>query len=304
MSLDNLQPVLVTGASGFIGWNLSVQMRDRGLSPVLLINRYPLEGYEQSSIFCDLTSIDQVKDVVQRVQPKAVIHCAAQTQAGECETNPGAAEQINVHGTRNLLEALEGKSRFLFLSTDLVFDGNRGNYQENDEPRPLSVYAQTKYRAEELVKQMSPNHVVVRTTLTYGENSPVSGCFLQWMHEGCRQGRVTLFEDEYRSPIYVGDLTDLLIRLIDADYSGILHAGGPQRLSRSDFGSIFCDVFGYSHAAIEKKKLSQLKVSSYRPADVSLDISRAQKYFSFDPRDVRSGLEATRTVSDPKKRLD
>ena len=295
MAADN--SIMLTGATGFLGWQLLQLMLARGLSPVVTEYRTPLTCPGLNSHQVDLSSFAEVRRLVKHHRPSIVIHCAALTQVDACEQDRELAERCNVLATENLLKALEGQARFIYLSTDLVFDGLRRNYREDDAVKPISVYSRTKQAGEELTRELAPNHAVVRASLIYGPDAPNRACFLSWMHEGCRKGSLNLFTDEYRTPIYVGDLAQLLLLLTETDFCGDLHAGGPERLSRFEFGLKFCRVFGYDRSTLIKKMLSEVELMSYRPPDASLNIERARSLFDFQPLAVTQGLQRTMQVS-------
>src|SRR5687768_15549199 len=114
----------------------------------------------------DLTDIGAIKEFWKRNRPKLVIHCAAMSKAAACQKNPQLAHQVNVETTRTLCE-LAADIPLMFFSTDLVFDGSKGNYTEADAVNPLTVYGKTKAQAEQIVLQ-NPRHTVIRAALNAG----------------------------------------------------------------------------------------------------------------------------------------
>ena len=298
----NQQKILVTGASGFVGWNLVPLLCEKGLAPVLIQNKTPLDFDAAEALPLDLTDAGYVIEAVDRIKPDAVIHCAALSNGKNCEEHPDQAQRQNVDATVHLLNALPEKTRFIFLSTDLVFDGLKGDYHEDDLPRPLSEYAASKIRAENFIRENAANAVIVRTALVYGRDAPHYSCFLGWMHQACRQKQpLTLFTDEFRTPVHVLDLCGMLVRLIDSDFCGTLHIAGPQRLSRHEFGLKFCEAFDYDPELLNPLRLDETVQPVYHPPDVSLNISLARRMFDFKPRDVQSGLEQLKSVEESFK---
>ena len=292
--------ILITGGSGFGGWNLIQMMsesNEEDYSLGLIFNQTPLSFEDMVQFQCDLSDPELVNKIVEDFQPRAVIHCAALSNSKQCEEDPDFARKCNVDSTKNLLKACGSDTRFIFLSTDLVFDGQGQNYNESDEPNPKNVYAQTKVEAEQVIAEHSNNAVILRTSLVYGPDAPHYSCFLNWMHEACKANEpLTLFTDEYRTPILIQDLGHLVMQLIDSDYKGVLNAAGPERLSRHEMGQKFCDVYGYSGSNVEAKKLAEVKTAIHRPADVSLDISLAQEKFDYNPSDFENGLKRIKEI--------
>ena len=148
----------VTGVNGLIGSEIVRQGQDE--------LRWKSKALGRAEL--DLLKPERIAPLVRTEKPGAIIHCAALSKSPACEADPDLARKINVDATRALVEAAAGIP-FLFFSTDLVFDGRKGNYREDDEPNPLSVYAETKREAEEIVRQ-HPGHIIVRISLTGGKS--------------------------------------------------------------------------------------------------------------------------------------
>lgn len=294
MSFD----ILVTGASGFVGWNLTRAMLEAGLRPRLTRHRSDHLFPELETLTLDLTDPAEVAAALEAAPPDVIVHCAANSQTGACERDRDGAIRANVRATENLSNALPVGGRFVHLSTDLVFGGHSAPYAETDRPHPINYYARTKLWSENRVREACPNHAIVRTTLVYGPSHPASpyASFLRWMHEGLGGEGLNLFVDEFRNPVYVGDLCQALIQLIDSTFVGALHIGGPERLSRHEFGQTFAGVHGYPLEKARRARLTGGQFDGYRPPDVTLDIKRARREFEFEPIDIRAGLERTATV--------
>lgn len=147
----------------------------------------------------DLTDFDAVRGAFERDRPQLVIHCAAMSKTGACESSPELARLNNVEVTRVLCE-LAADIPLIFFSTDLVFDGARGNYTEQDTPNPLNIYARTKLDAEQIVLANS-GHTVVRTSLNAGATARGDAFNEQWRAAWRRGEVLPLFTDEFRCPI-------------------------------------------------------------------------------------------------------
>jgi dTDP-4-dehydrorhamnose reductase len=206
---------------------------------------------------------------VDEVQPHAIVHTAA--------LNPGQGDDfhaVNADGSRNVARAAAGVgARLIHVSTDVVFDGQRGNYVEEDPPNPITRYGRSKALAEEAVLASGAAAVVVRTSLIYGWRPTVARA-AQWMMDDLRSGKtVRLWTDEVRCPIWVESLAAALVELAESDYVGILHVAGAQPLSRYEFGVRMLRFHGVDPSPIVPMPSSTDKP---RSLNCTLDCSRAR----------------------------
>ena len=202
-----MQNLLLTGASGFLGGCLMEKARARwSLTAISNSNHQP------GTTALDLTSREAALACVRAVRPQVILHAAANSNLDACERHPQAAIDINTNAVATLLEAAqEVGARLILVSTDMVFDGDRGNYSENDMVRPLSVYGQTKIAAERLVLEAPGRHLIARSALIYGRPVHGGSSFSQWIENRLRAGQhVPLYTDQFRSPIWVENLAEVL----------------------------------------------------------------------------------------------
>jgi dTDP-4-dehydrorhamnose reductase len=213
-------------------------------------------------------------------RPDAVIHAAAIARVDECRRDPSRARRVNVDSSRRLAElAADRGARFVFVSTDLVFDGLRGNYREDDAPNPLTFYGGTKADAEAAVLGFRGT-TVARLSLLFGPCLTGRTSFFDRMVDALRHGRpVPLFADEWRTPLALSTAAEALIALARSDVTGLLHVGGPKRLSRLDMGRQLADVLGVSPQSIVVTGRDAVPAEEPRPADTSLDSSRWRGLF-------------------------
>lgn len=291
--------ILITGASGFLGWHTASALANtHNIYAIAYRNSPIIEGVQW--IPHDLRNRDGVDRIFEEVQPDIVFHAAAMTSVKECHGTRQEAVKTNIKSTERIAELCQrGDVYLIFASTDLVFDGTRGNYTEDDQTNPVSFYAKTKRVAEEVVQSFTTRHTVVRFALLYGPPSPHSRSFLGWMGDGFRSGEsVTLFTDQFRTPLYVNDAVDIVKKLIEhidrPPQIRLIHAGGPERISRVDIGRIYCEVFGYDNSLIKQIRMAEKGEIVNDAADVSLVIDKARTFLGFEPKDVRAGFEDMR----------
>jgi len=211
-----------------------------------------------------------VEALVTEVNPAVILHTAA--------LNPGQGSDfkaINAAGTRHVARAAASVgARLVHVSTDVLFDGEKGDYVEEDPPSPITPYGRSKALAEEAVRASGAEAVIVRTSLIYGWR-PTWDRQTRWIVGDLRAGEpVHLFTDEYRCPIWVESLAAALIELADLDYTGVLHVAGAQALSRYAFGVRLARFHSVDPSGITPA-LSRMRGLT-RPLDCTLDSSRAR----------------------------
>ncbi len=284
--------VLITGASGFLGRYL---IRDAPPQARLFLQyrTHRPQTFEKKATLLPVDFSTTDWQWWDQVRPQVVIHTAALASLDDCERQPEFAKTMNLDATRRLAERAErSDARFLFTSTDIVFDGRKGHYREEDPPAPLNVYGRTKAEAEAYLLAHHSDTVVVRPALFYGKSLNGRRSFTEIMFQKLRQGEpVKLFTDEYRTPLLVNDLSRALWELAFHDYRGILHLGGSPRLSRYDLGVLLCEMFDFDRTLLVPTLSRQTRFVARRPLDVSLDSSRARRILRTPLHDCTDGLK-------------
>ena len=210
-----------------------------------------------------------------------------------CEDQPQLAREINYDATcqlTNLSEKL--KSRLIFISSDVVFDGIKGDYREEDQPRPMNIYAQMKRDSEKYILQNHRNAVIIRPALFYGVALGGRRSFTETMLAQLRAGKnITTFTDQYRTPIPVNDLARAIWEVVQHDYQGILHLGGTQKVNRYEVGIMLCDLFQLNKELLIPVKSAEVQLKTPRPLDCSLNIALAKSILKTQFSDCFTGLQ-------------
>ena len=226
----------------------------------------------------DLLDFAAVGREFQKDKPQLVIHCAAISTVTEAQANPALARRVNVEVTR-LLAELAAEIQLVFFSTDLVFDGRKGNYVETDAANPLHFYGETKAAAEEIVLK-NPRHLVVRPSLNGGVSRTGNRGFNEQLRLALQAGReMTLFTDEFRCPIPAFETARAVWELAQKNCAGIFHVAGAERLSRWQIGQLLVRRRPELAGKIKPGSARDFP-GPPRALDTSLDISRAQKILS------------------------
>jgi dTDP-4-dehydrorhamnose reductase len=238
----------------------------------------------------DLTDSSAVRAEFRRHKPHLIIHCAAFSRSPECEANPALARKLNVEVTA-LLAELAAEIPFIFLSSDLVFDGSTGHYDETAAVNPLSIYAATKVAAEQMVLA-NPNHTIIRTSLNGGTSPTGDRGFNEQMRRAWQAGQtLNLFTDEFRSPIPAEVTARGIWELTALNKPGLYHVAGGERLSRWQIGQLLAARCPELEPKIVPGSLKEY-AGAPRPPDTSLNCAKAQKLLSFHLSGLTEWLNA------------
>jgi dTDP-4-dehydrorhamnose reductase len=227
----------------------------------------------------DLTDASAVRAAFLCQSPQLVIHCAALSKSPECQTSPALAREVNVEATA-LLAELAAAIPLFFLSTDLVFDGRLGNYDETTPVSPLGVYAETKTAAEQIILA-NPIHSVVRLSLNGGTSPTGDRGFNEQMRRAWQLGQtLRLFTDEFRSPVAAEVTARAIWELAAQNKPGLYHLAGSERLSRCQIGQLLAARWPQLKPRIEPGSLKEYRGAPRAP-DTSLNCAKAQRLLSF-----------------------
>lgn len=295
-----MQTLLITGGSGFLGGNLAVAASS-AWNTYATCHRFALDlpGVQAVPGF-DVRDRRAVQRTVEQIRPRVLIHAAAVASFDLCGRRPQLALDVNAQGTENVATAARRFGcRLLYLSTDLVFAGRKAFYSEEDPADPICRYGRTKLEGERAVASAAADHCILRVALVYGRSVNRARCFTETLIERLRAGqRVPLFTDEYRTPVYVGNLCQLLLEFSGRDdLQGLYHVGGNQRLSRAEFGRKLARVFGLDGSLIEPLSIGDHPFADNRPKDCSLSNARAANALRTEILSVEEGLGQMQAAS-------
>ena len=293
MSATSKRPLcLVTGASGFLGARLVPALRERFDLVCASRTRPAGHGFRFEAV--DLAEPSSLsRSALSSLSPEIVLH-AAVAGAPELAKDPERARSVNETAVEWLATQFRSCGRFVFCSTDLVFDGESAPYAETDEPRPISEYGRSKHRGEAIVGEaMGDRAVVARLALLYGWPPRGRDSFLASFLERARLGTPTaLFVDEVRSPLYAEDAASQLAELCAVEAPpDTVHLAGDEACSRYEMGLRACEVFGLAPSLAVSARQADRPELGPRPRDVTLDRDRARA-LGFFSRPYDAGLRA------------
>jgi dTDP-4-dehydrorhamnose reductase len=283
-----MRKLLITGASGLLG-NRLVEYARENYKVTPLHNTKPLHP---SSLKLDITNPKQVLTLLTKLNPEIVIHTASETNVDACENQKKHAWKINVEGTSNIAEACQKiGAKLICISTDYVFDGEKGLYTEDDKPNPVNYYGLTKLEGEKQAIKHCKNYAILRTSVLYGWHAWKQN-FATWIISKLKQQQeIKVVEDHYNTPTLAGNLAEVAIEAAEKDLQGIYHASGSERISRYEFAKQIAKTFDLNSDLIKPVKMSQMTAwTAKRPKDSSLNTSRIQKQLKTKPLNITEGL--------------
>jgi dTDP-4-dehydrorhamnose reductase len=291
--------ILITGANGFLGYYLVEQL----LAKNFLVTatgkgacRLPFTHDKHFQwLPMDFTDPFSIHDVFSNIKPDVVIHAGAMSKPDECETNQMLAYLVNVEGTVQLLiNSAESKSFFVFVSTDFVFDGEKGMYDEDDKPNPVNYYGRTKLEAEEAVKEYEFNWAIVRTVLVYGKNHSGHSNILKIVKEKLEKGEeYSVVDDQLRTPTYVEDLAKGIVAIIERKATGVFHLSGKNILTPYQMAINCAEHLGLDSFVIKKVTAAIFSQPARRPPKTGFNIDKARKELGYEPLSFDEGLKKT-----------
>ena len=266
--------ILVTGASGLLGLNFCLTLADSqqitGVSYSNALKDVPFQNVQ-----ANLTSTGNISRLISDHQPHLVVHCAAMANVDACEKQPDQAMRINAEVPGELAAICREKNiKLVYISTDAVFDGLRGDYSEEDAANPLSVYASSKLAGEKNVQRNYQQALIARVNF-YGFSLSGSRSLAEFFLERLSTGQpVNGFVDVMFCPLYVVDLIEILMQMVDKDLSGIYHVVSPESLSKYSFGANIARKLGFDTELIQPISVMESGLTARRSPRLDLNVEK------------------------------
>ena len=288
--------ILITGSNGLLGQKL-VKLLSQS-SDIQLIatskgkNRSTFtDGYEYLEM--DITDGEQVAEIIEKTRPNAIIHTAAMTNVDTCEDEKDLAYQLNVTAVQTLVSLCQKhKIPLIHLSTDFIFDGKNGPYDELAEPNPLSYYGETKLAAEEIIKKANCNWTILRTIIVYGIVSDMSRSnIVLWAKGALEKGKpLNIVNDQWRMPTLAEDLADCCLLAVKHNAQGIFNASGKDMMSISELVARVADFWNLDKSLINEISAATLNQTAKRPAKTGFILDKAMTELNYKPHTFEEGL--------------
>ena len=267
--------ILLIGGSGLFGRAFAELIKERTLYDIYATYNENIVDSEES-VFLDITDKEKVEEVIKKLQPDVVVHAAAFTNVDKCEVEKEKAYDINVEGTKNVAMASNGiGAKMIYISTDYVFDGTKGFYEEKDKTNPISYYGLTKLEGEKAVQEICNDFIIARTSVIYGAHKKN---FATWVIKELREeNQIKIITDQWVSPTLNVDLAEQILALIEKDEKGIFHTAGGERINRYDFVVEMARIFDFNEKLIIPATSKEMNWIAKRPMDSSLNVSKISK---------------------------
>jgi len=281
---------LVTGSSGLIGNQLVHDLEKSGEIVYSCYNNVkPIHGIP---IQLDLLDLEKIHKIFKKIQPDIVIHSAALTDVERCEVDQKLANSINVKATEVIAKEIENISGYLmYISTDYVFDGNKGLYKETDLTNPLSYYGLTKLSGEKIIQNKISRWSIIRTSTPFG-NHPLKKTFPVWVYENLKiNKKINVLENQLTSPTYVPNLSEMILEIIFRRLEGFFHLTGSTKISRFEFAKMIATKFDLNLSLLNPVKIDSMSWKAIRPIDSSLDISKINAILKTKPYTINQSLD-------------
>ncbi|MHA8051506.1 SDR family oxidoreductase [Aquirufa sp. ROCK-SH2] len=289
--------ILITGSNGLLGQKLVQLLIEKENIELIAtaVGENRLKNKENSYIYesMDVTNETEVLKVFNKHQPHVLIHTAAMTNVDTCESDVAGCQKLNVDAVQYLINACrEHQTFFCHLSTDFIFDGANGPYTEEATPNPISVYGESKLKAEELLIQSDIRWAIARTVLVFGIVSDMSRSnIILWVKKSLEEEKsIKVVTDQFRTPTLAEDLAIGCWLIADKEIEGIFNISGEDFLTPYEMAIKTADFFHLPKNLIEKADSSTFQQAAKRPPRTGFILDKAKKLLGYQPRSFDEGI--------------
>ena len=292
-----IRKVIITGSNGLLGQNLvNLLLQDKVKYDVVGFskgkNRSGRSDFQYMDI--DITNQELLKEKILEINPHFIVNTAAMTNVDACEKDKEGCFDLNVNVVQCLRDlSLKINAHLIHISTDFIFDGEKGNYTEDDHPNPLSYYGETKLLSEQLLQKSAIDFTILRTILVYGLVNDMSRSnIVLWVKESLEQQKeITIVDDQFRTPTYVEDLAWACKLSIDKKATGIYNIASNQLLSIYEIAQEIANTFQLNKNLIKPISTSALNQTAARPIKTGFDLSKTNRVLDFFPKTFKEDLQ-------------
>jgi len=290
--------ILITGANGLLGQTLVRRLSGSADHDVLATARDDAPRFDVPCTYepLDVTTPDQVQAVTDAYDPDVVVNCAAVSDISECDEDRNRAWAVNARAVRTLAKQCRSLDAHLVqVSSDFVFNGKRGPYDEQARPDPVNYYGRTKLAGENTLREFDfLDWTIVRTVLLYGTAKDLRRSnIVLWIIEQLSQGEeIHVVTDQRRTPTYVPDLADGIVRVVDREKTGIYHVSGREMVTIHELAQTVAEVFDFDTSLIDPVPSDYFDDAVERPPKTGFIILKAETELGYDPHSLEEGLRA------------
>ena len=288
---NNNYKMFITGVSGLLGNNLAGYFKDK-YEILGLYSSHPVAIKGIITEKCDISDDSLLRKIIKQFCPYVIIHCASLTNIDQCETDRSLTRRVNVLSNKNIIDAISGMdAKLIYISTDAVYDGIKGNFSENNTVNPLNYYGLSKYEGElEVLKK--ENSLVLRTNI-FGWNIQDKKSLGEWILEELMAGRrINCFADAYFSSIYTIELSRVIDIAIQNNLSGIYNCGATNSCSKYEFACKIASCFEFDKTLIAPISIDDFDFKAKRGKKLTLNVSKLQKGLDYKLPTIEQSIES------------
>lgn len=291
-----MKTILVTGSNGLTGQKITERVLATKEFNLIATsrgeNRFPVkEGYVYAEM--DILNPANVEEVVAKYKPDAIIHTAAMTNVDTCESQKELAHELNVGAVETLIRVCKQHDvQLVHLSTDFIFDGANGPYDELAPPSPLSYYGETKLQAENVIIAAGGKWAILRTIIVYGIVSDMSRSnIVLWAKGALEKGEpINVVNDQWRMPTLAEDLADCCLLAVSKNAQGVYNASGKDMMSISELVGKVADYWNLDKSLISEISAATLNQSARRPVKTGFILDKTIRDLGYQPHSFQEGL--------------
>ena len=266
--------IIITGANGMLGSSLcKLYNNDHEI--------YALHRDKTCYVNClkdysvDLTNEDEVGEIIYKIKPDLLIHCASMTNLEECEKYPDLAMSINTYATENIARLCSNRIKLVYISTDQIYGDTEYYTESNRVLKPINEYGRTKLLGEKKVEKLCSNHIITRTNIFGWNIKPNKISSAEWIYNSLKNNQeITLFCDYTFSPMYSIYFGEIIMLLVKINLTGTINVGSPINCSKFDFGNKLAELYGFNKSNIKKGTINDHFGNAKRNSKLDLDCTK------------------------------
>jgi len=291
-----MKKILITGSNGLLGQNLVNELLKKDTYIVYGVSRGENRNKKRGKFTyfdIDLTNKSELQNLINNLQPQFIIHSAAMTNVDTCELNKEACDRINVDTVKYLIESCElNDIHLIHLSTDFIFDGEKGYYKESDQPNPINYYGLSKLRSESIIKDSNIKYAILRTILVFGITNELKNNIVLWVKNSVEnKQQINVVTDQLRMPTFVDDLVYACLYVVDNGVEGVFNVSSNTLLSIYDMAIEIANAFHLDKSYINPIPASLLKQPAKRPFKTGFDLNKSFSQLSLPSHSFSENLQ-------------
>jgi dTDP-4-dehydrorhamnose reductase len=279
--------ILITGSNGLLGQKLIQFFVRQSYFNVVGISRgknriTSVSDFKYYNV--DLTNSNVLEEILSNEKPNIIINCVAMTNVDQCEKDNKECDKINVETVKDIINYCnKHNAKLIHLSTDFIFDGKKGYYQENDQANPVNYYGLSKLKSEQIITQNLTDFAIIRTILVYGTTENTNrGNIVSWVKNNLENNQtINVVNDQLRMPTLVDDLVKAIELIINKNAKGVYHISSNELLSIYDIALMVAKEFDLDTSKINSIKTTALNQVAKRPLKTGFDLQKAENQLGF-----------------------